>query len=607
MAETMNGVAQSREHQGPTEQTPLLPQGGVSDGEIPESTLTASLVVHPERGIKDVADEEDALENGDRIEDEEHRGGHGMLVKVLSVLMIASGIFVAQIDGSILLATYPVIASEFNDLKNATWLVTSFALAGAATQTLYAKLSDIYGRKPLVLIAYSILVLGCIIVGVGQTMWQVVLGRILTGTGTSGMTVLVSILITDLLPLREVAQWRAFVNVVATTGRSIGGPLGGWLADVVGWRWSFLGQVPVLAFAIVFGAIYLPAIVPSSSETSSPRPSSPNLPVSAIESPLSNDTIVKKSSKFHRIDFKGSFIFAAMVLSLLVPIELGGVTLPWSHPAISALFALTGVLLYLFIIVERRAEEPILPLEIFASRDAVLSFSIMGLQLAAQLSLMFSVPIYFKVTARMSNTEAGMHLVPAVVGNAVGGLLSGAIIKRTGRYKRLATLSVAISSLGYLSLLLRWHGHTNWLESLYIIPGGFGSGMAQSALFISLQAVIADPAHMSPAVSFMYLSGTVSITIGLALSNAAMQSTLHRTLLARLIALGLDPAAVQKILTEALADVDYVDRAAGVVRPAIVESYVDGVWWSHAVSFACSSVGFVLSLLLKEKRLGRAS
>lgn len=82
-------------------------------------------------------------------------------------------------------------------------------------------------------------------------------------------------------------------------------------------------------------------------------------------------------------------------------------------------------------------------------------------------------------------------------------------LPRTGHYKRLSILSVAISSLGYLALLLRWHGHTNWLESLYIIPGGFGTGMAQSALFISLQAVIADPAHMSPAVSFMYLSGTV--------------------------------------------------------------------------------------------------
>lgn len=73
--------------------------------------------------------------------------------------------------------------------------------------------------------------------GLGQTMWQIHLGRVISGAGASGMTVLVSILITDLIPLRDVAQWRSYVNIVATTGRSLGGPLGGWLADVVGWRW----------------------------------------------------------------------------------------------------------------------------------------------------------------------------------------------------------------------------------------------------------------------------------------------------------------------------------------------------------------------------------
>jgi hypothetical protein len=92
MTETMNGAAQSREHHGLAEQTPLLPQGGVSDGQIPESALTALLAAHPERGIKDVADEEDALENGNQTEGEEQREGHGMLVKVLSVLMIGSSL-----------------------------------------------------------------------------------------------------------------------------------------------------------------------------------------------------------------------------------------------------------------------------------------------------------------------------------------------------------------------------------------------------------------------------------------------------------------------------------------------------------------------------------
>jgi len=139
-----------------------------------------------------------------------------------------------------------------------------------------------------------------------------------------------------------------------------------------------------------------------------------------------------------------------MVLALLLPIELGGDKFPWTHPIIISLFALSGVLLVLFIAVEKREKEPILPLEIFHRRDAVLSFLIMGLQVAAQISvclcpwdfdphyssdfllsqLMFSVPLYFQVTGGMSNTESGLHLVPAVVGNAVGGLLSGLIIKR---------------------------------------------------------------------------------------------------------------------------------------------------------------------------------
>lgn len=206
-------------------------------------------------------------------------------------------------------------------------------------------------------------------------MWQVVLGRIVSGAGTSGMTALVSVLITDLLPLREVAQWRAYVNVIATTGRSIGGPLGGWLADVVGWRWSFLGQAPILGIAIVLSSIYLPG-----------PPSIPSSPGSNL-------------SKFSRIDVKGSLFFASSVVSLLLPLELGGTRFPWTSPTILSLFALSFILLFLFIRVERHHAEPILPLEIFHRRDAVLSFLIMGLQTAAQISVRpFSLPCCLTLT-----------------------------------------------------------------------------------------------------------------------------------------------------------------------------------------------------------------
>jgi MFS family permease len=110
-----------------------------------------------------------------------------------------------------------------------------------AMQPIYGKMSDIYGRKSLLLVVYVVFATGSVIVGVAQSMSNVILGRVISGLGASGMTAFVSILITDLVPLRDVATWRSHVNIAATTGRSIGGPLGGFLAGTVGWRWSVMG------------------------------------------------------------------------------------------------------------------------------------------------------------------------------------------------------------------------------------------------------------------------------------------------------------------------------------------------------------------------------
>ncbi|KAK3367517.1 major facilitator superfamily-domain-containing protein [Podospora didyma] len=572
----------------PTEQSPLLDNNqGTSNG-----TDFGSITSEPPANLpineNDIAKSPSVEEDGSISQAETEAGlDRGQVAKIISVMLI--GILVANADGSILMATHPVIASEFDELSASSWLITSFSLAGAATQTLYGKLSDIYGRKWLVIGAYSIFALGCVIISVGQSMWQVVLGRIISGMGASGMTTLVSVLITDLLPLREVAQWRAFVNIVATTGRSVGGPLGGWLADAIGWRWSFLGQVPIIGVAIVLCAIYLPGAPPSSGDEAT--------------ADSNDDGSTTRKSKFGRIDFKGSFIFAIMILALLFPMELGGVQFPWSHPLIISLFFASVALVALFIFVEQRQAEPILPLEIFHSRDAVLSYIIMGLQSAAQIGLMFTVPLYFKVTSGSSNTVSGAHLVPAVVGNAVGGVLSGLLIKRFGRYKSLIIFATLSSALGYLLLMFTWHGNTGWWESLYIAPGGFGMGVAQSAVFISLQAVVAHPSHMAPAIAFMYLSSTVCFTIGLAVVNAVLQSTLRAYLESRLLVLGLSAFEIQRIIASTISDVDFVKHTTGDIRKAVVDSYIDGLYWTHVVSLISSSIAFVLAISLKQRRI----
>lgn len=151
--------------------------------------------------------------------------------------MLLIGVFMSQADATLVLATYGTISSEFNDLESGSWLISAYVLAQSCAQPLYGKLSDIYGRKACLQASYVLFALGTLGVGLGQSMGQVIASRAVQGAGGAGMVCLVSILITDLVPMHEVATLRSYVNVVQTVGRSCGGAVGGYLAQVLGWRW----------------------------------------------------------------------------------------------------------------------------------------------------------------------------------------------------------------------------------------------------------------------------------------------------------------------------------------------------------------------------------
>jgi MFS family permease len=195
-------------------------------------------------------------------------------------------------------------------------------------------------------------------------MWQVISGRVISGLGAAGMTVIVSIVITDLVPIRKVAALRSYVNVFHIFGRSVGGPLGGFLADTVGWRWSFLGQVPLTFLAILLVAIKLPA-----SEAAKPQ-------------------VKGQPSKLRRVDFIGSLLLASTMLALLGSFSLASGTLPWSHPLVIGLLVGSVVLASLFIIYELKVpSEPVFPPTLLIQRDVATQYLIIALQTAAQLSV----------------------------------------------------------------------------------------------------------------------------------------------------------------------------------------------------------------------------
>ncbi|MCJ1226965.1 hypothetical protein MMC12_003620, partial [Toensbergia leucococca] len=222
-ASTASGLSHSRQ---PHDQTPLLQSD--QTGHVPKGRPSE---LHP---ASKLVDEEARSNASEAIKEDVNAKSVKGIAGVISVLIL--GVFIANADTSIVLATYGSISSEIGNLDDASWLVVTYTLAMCAVQPTYGKLSDVYGRKSTLITAYTFFAIGCALSGVGTSMWQVIVGRAVAGIGGAGMTSLVSVLIADKVPLRDVATWRGYVNVAATVGRSAGGPFGGYLADTIGWR-----------------------------------------------------------------------------------------------------------------------------------------------------------------------------------------------------------------------------------------------------------------------------------------------------------------------------------------------------------------------------------
>lgn len=298
--------------------------------------------------------------------------------------------------------------------------------------------------------------------------------------------------------------------------------------------------------------------------------------LSPIDSP---DQTITSKSKLKRVDFLGILCLATAIVSAILLLDLGGQKFPWLSLQTLFLSTTGTIFLILFILVEAYiAPEPIFSLRILRQPNVPASYAVMSLQIFSQVSMMFCVPLYFQVTSRASATAAGAHLVPAVAGNAAGGLVAGTIIRRTGRYKPLAVSAGLIASITYTLLLFRWNGDTNVWESLYIIPGGFGTGIAQACVFVSMTALL-EPKDIAMATGGLFLFSNFGITGGITASSAALESEFRRQLERRLTVPG-----AEEIIRRATSDAHYIAGLRGRVREVVVACYVAGLKHTYCKS-----------------------
>ncbi|KAL1311511.1 hypothetical protein AAFC00_001634 [Neodothiora populina] len=593
----MAGTYDGASHRGHTEPINGAPSGQAAASAVQETTplLGASKKEILDRtyndrspeGAEDADDESDgdatatedtpALESGDTATEGKKEHDTSSVFGIISVLLL--GVFVSQADTTLVMATFASIASDFGKLELGSWLLSSYLLASCVTQPMYGKLSDIFGRKGVLQTSYATFALGTLFAGLAQNMTQMIVGRVIQGAAGAGMVSMVSILLTDLVPLQEVAVYRSYVNIFTTVGRSCGGLIGGYLAQAVGWRWAFLCQCPLLLISI--GLVWW-----------------------RLEEPTSVDKRRTESTltKWKRIDFVGSFFMSLTVLPMMLAFDMVGQEISWQNPVLLGLLGGAIVSGVCFCLTERYwAKEPIFPLKLLGHYVVVTSYVQIVIQTAIQVGLMYLVPLYFQVTKNAATGEAGAHLVPSIIGNTIGGLAVGAFIKRTGKYKLPIILSSISTLICFTLLSILWRGSsTSVASSLVIFFAGLGTGMAHSAIFVGLTAGI-EKENIAIATSGMYLSGNIGSVAGVSGAGAVFQSSL-RWRLNRALSRESDGS---EIIKKVLSNVSALHKLHGRIHDVVVQAFVDSIQTVFHVALVLAALGLFVGAISRQVKILR--
>jgi EmrB/QacA subfamily drug resistance transporter len=501
--------------------------------------------------------------------DEPRYLGHRQIVAVLVGLM--AGMFLAALDQSIVGTALPRIVSDLGGLNHLSWVVTAYLLTSTAATPLWGKISDLYGRRPIFQAAIVIFLVGSVLCGLSQTMPQLIAFRAVQGLGGGGLMAIAFSAIGDVIPPRERGRYQGYFGAVFGTSSVAGPLLGGWFTDGPGWRWIFYINLPVGAAALVITSLAL------------------RIPTVRRE---------------HSIDYLGAAAIVAAVSSLLLYLNWAGEERGWGAPGSLALLVAAVSLAALFVLVERRAREPIIPLGLFRNAVFRIGNAFGFLAGVAMFGAVIFLPLYLQAVMGMSPTKSGLGLVPMVVGLFTASIGSGQLITRTGRYKvfPIAGAGLMIVALALLSLLKVDTPY--WQLGCFAFVFGFGLGLTMQTIVVAVQNAV-PYRDMGAATSSTTFFRSLGGAIGAAAFGAVLANRLAHHLAERLAgtpgggrAAGIDTNDIRAI--QAL-----VEPQRGMVLAA----YTDALSDVFLVAVPFVALALVVALFLKEVplRTGRAA
>jgi EmrB/QacA subfamily drug resistance transporter len=468
-------------------------------------------------------------------------------------------LFLSALDSTIVATALPTIVGDLGGLDHIAWVFTSYLLTSTVSVPLFGKVSDIYGRRQVFQLTIVIFLVGSVLAGFAQTMNQLILFRGIQGIGGGGLLAMTFTILGDILSPRERPQYMGYFTGVFAAASVIGPLMGGFFVDNLTWRWVFFINIPFGIAALLVTAKYLR--VPTPTER---RP----------------------------IDFLGSALFSIAVTSLLLGATWGGTEYAWTSPMIIGLFSAGAVFSVLFVLQERRAEEPLLPLRMF--KNDIFSVSIAMGVLFGSVMVVGSVflPLFLQIVRGESATSSGFLLVPMMAGVLVGSTYGGRLITKTGRYKPFPIVGGAMCIAGIAMLATIDVNTTQAFVSIGMCIMGLGIGTSSPVTTLAVQNVAAK-GDMGAATSAVNFFRSLGSAFGVAIFGAIQSARLHSVLNARL---PKGAAIGDSILNSPKS----VLAMPPPVRHAIQEAVASGVGVVFQWALPVVILAFLVSFLLRE-------